>query len=177
MSSFNFNSHMQTLVQTHKMDQLKQEVHELREEVTTLRAEVERLTNLVSSLTVTQDQSPVQRKPQPLCIQPPQQQRQPLCIQLPQQLNTQNHAPRTPVDPIPMKYAELFPKLLETKLVHTKEFLPVTGKPTAWFRADLTCAFRQGTPGHDIEHCFALKKVVQKLIEADTKEIVGSLET
>jgi len=78
MSSFNLSSLMQTLAQAHKMDHLKQEVHELREEVTTLRAEVEKLTNLVSSLTV-------QRKSQPLCIQPPQQQRKPLCIQLPQQ--------------------------------------------------------------------------------------------
>jgi len=47
MSSFNLSSHMQTLAQTQKMDQLEQEVHELREEVTILRAEVEKLTNLV----------------------------------------------------------------------------------------------------------------------------------
>jgi len=52
MSSFNLSSHMQTLTQTHKMDQLEQEVHELHEEVTTLRAEVERLADLVSSLSV-----------------------------------------------------------------------------------------------------------------------------
>jgi len=63
MSSFNLSSHMQTLAQTQKMVQLEQEVHELREEVTTLRVEVERLANLVSSLTITQDQTPVQRKP------------------------------------------------------------------------------------------------------------------
>jgi len=73
---------MQTLAQTQKMDQLEQEVHELREEVTTLRAEVERLANLVSSLTITQDQPPVQRKPQPLGVRPPQRQHQPLRIQL-----------------------------------------------------------------------------------------------
>ncbi|KEH30019.1 hypothetical protein MTR_4g058030 [Medicago truncatula] len=39
MSSSKFGSHMQTLVQTGKMDRLEQEVHELRGEVTTLRAE------------------------------------------------------------------------------------------------------------------------------------------
>ncbi len=53
MSSFNFSSHMETLVQTQKMDLLEQEVHELREEVATLRAEVEKLTSLVYSLMVT----------------------------------------------------------------------------------------------------------------------------
>ena len=82
MSSFNLSSHIQTLAQTQKMDQLEQEVHELREEVTTLRAEVEKLANLVSSLTV-------QRKPQPLCMRPPQQQCQPLCIQQPRQQASQ----------------------------------------------------------------------------------------
>jgi len=106
---------MQTLAQTQKMDQLEQEVHELREEVTTLRAEVEKLTNPVSSLIV-------QQKPQPLGMWPPQQQHQPLRIQLPrqqapQQLDTRNHALRIPVDPIPMRYMDLLPELLEKKLV------------------------------------------------------------
>jgi len=156
---------MQTLTQTHKMDQLEQEVHELHEEVTTLRAEVEKLTNLVSSLTV-------QRNPQPLCMQPPQQRSQPLCIQLakqqaPQQLDTRSHAPRTPVDPIPMKYMDLLPELLEKKLVQTRAPPPVLERLPAGYMADLTCVFPQGAPGHDIEHCFAMKKVVQKLIKAD----------
>jgi len=62
---------MQTLVQTQKMDQFNQEVHELHEEVTTLRAEVEKLTNLVSLLAVKQDQPQVRQKYQPLCIQLP----------------------------------------------------------------------------------------------------------
>jgi len=42
----------------------------------------------------------------------------------------------------------------------------VLGRSPAGYRADLTCAFHQGAPGHDIEHCFALKKMVQKFIEA-----------
>ena len=56
MSSSKLGSHMQTLVQTQKMDQLEQEVHELRGEVTILRVEVEKLTSLESSLTVAQGQ-------------------------------------------------------------------------------------------------------------------------
>jgi len=156
---------MQTLAQTQKMYQLEQEVHELREEVTTFRAEVEKLTNLVSSLTV-------QRKPQPLCMRPPQQQHQPLHIQLPrqqapQQLDTWNHAPKIPVDPIPMRYMDLLPKLLEKKLVQTRVRPPVPERLPTGFKADLTCIFHQGAPGHDIEHCFALKKIVQKLIKSN----------
>ena len=154
---------MQTLAQTQKMDQLEQEVHELREEVTTLRTEVEKLTNLVSLLIV-------QQKPQPPCVRPPKRQHQPLRIQLPRQqapqhLDARNHAPGTLVDPIPMRYLDLLPKLLKKKLVQTRAPPPVPGRLPAGYRADLTCAFHQGAPGHDIEHCFALKKTVQELIE------------
>jgi len=111
MSSFHLSSHLQILAQTQKMDQLEQEVYELREEVTTLWVEMEKLTNLVSSLIV-------QQKPQPLGVRPPQRQHQPLHIQLPrqqapQQLDTQNHALGMSVDPIPMRYMDLLPKLLE----------------------------------------------------------------
>jgi len=35
-----------------------------------------------------------------------------------------------------------------------------------WYHAHRTCAFHQGAPGHDIENCFPLKEVVQKLIES-----------
>jgi hypothetical protein len=36
----------------------------------------------------------------------------------------------------------------------------------AWYRADRTCEFHQGAPGHDVEHCLALKEEVQKLIQS-----------
>jgi len=154
---------MQTLAPTQKMDQLEQEVHELREEVTVLWVEVEKLTNLVSSLIV-------QQKPQPLGMRPPQREHQSLRIQpprqqAPQQLDTWNHTPGMPVDLIPMRYMDLLPKLLEKKLVQTRVPPPVLERLPIGFKADLTCVFHQGAPGHDIEHCFALKKMVQKLIE------------
>jgi len=156
---------MQALVQTQKMDQLKQEVHELHEEVTTLQAEVEKLTNLVSSLTV-------QQKPQPKCIQPPQQQHQPLCIQLPrqqvpQQLNLQNQTPRTKSNLIPIKYAELLPTLSKRIWVQTKASPPIPKKLLARFKADLSCVFHQGAPDHDVENCYALKNDVQNLVQAN----------
>jgi len=63
-----------------------------------------------------------------------------------------------------MKYADLFPRLLERNLIHTKTPLSVPAILPAGYRANLSCAFHQGAPGHDIEQCFALQKIVQKLI-------------
>lgn len=80
------------------------------------------------------------------------------------QQQPRQQAPRTQIDPIPMKYADLFPRLLERNLAYTKAPPPMPAKLTSWYRPDLFCAFHQGAPGHDIEHCFALQKVVQKLI-------------
>jgi len=72
--------------------------------------------------------------------------------------------PRTHIDLIPMKYADLFPRLLERKLIYTKAPPLVTVKLTAWYRPDLFCAFHQGASSHDIEHYFSFQKVVQKLV-------------
>ncbi|KEH40868.1 hypothetical protein MTR_1g036650 [Medicago truncatula] len=82
----------------------------------------------------------------------------------PQFQQYQQQAPRTQINPIPMKYAELFPRLLERNLIHTKAPLSVPTIFPAGYRADLSYAFHQGAPGHDIEECFALQKIVQKLI-------------
>jgi len=78
---------------------------------------------------------------------------QPQSQQNQQQLRQQ--ALRIHIDPIPMKYADLFPRLLERKLIYTKAPLLVPIKLTARNMPDLFCAFHQGAPGHDIEHCFA----------------------
>jgi len=99
---------------------------------------------------------PIIRNVQSLGYQPRFQQ----CQQQPRQ-----QAPRTQIDPIPMSYADLFPRLLERNLVYTKAPLPVPAKLPSRYRPDLFCAFHQGAPGHDIEHYFALEKVVQKLIQ------------
>ncbi len=66
-----------------------------------------------------------------------------------------------------MTYLELLPALLQKNLVQTKPPPRVPDVLPPGYRADLTCAFHQGAPGHDIEHCFALKKIVQKLIRAN----------
>ena len=174
---------MQTLVQTGKMDQLEQEVHELRGEVTTLRTEVEKLTSLVSSWMATKDPPLVQQRPQPLC--------QPMCIkrprqqvpkrfipqnQVPQRFIPQNQAPRQLIpqnqvrkasqcDPIPMKYADLLPILLKKNLVQILAPPRVSNLLPPWYRPDQNCIFHQGAQGHDIEQCFAFRTVVQRLIQ------------
>jgi len=68
-------------------------------------------------------------------------------------------------DPIPIKYAELLPDLLKKNLVQTRPPPRVPKKLSAGYRPDLSCAFYQGAPGHDIEQCFAFRTVVQKLIQ------------
>ena len=87
--------------------------------------------------------------------------------QAPQQFNPQKHAPRTKFDPIPIKYAALLPALLEKKLVQTRMPPPVPARLPAWYRPDLFCTFHQGAPGHDIEHCNAMKNAVQNLIRTN----------
>jgi len=82
------------------------------------------------------------------------------CQQQPRQ-----QASRTQIDPIPMKYADLFPRLLKSNLVYTKAPPLMPAKLTSRYKPGLFCAFHQGTPGHDIEHCFAFQKVVQKLVQ------------
>ncbi|KEH17615.1 bZIP transcription factor [Medicago truncatula] len=54
----------------------------------------------------------------------------------------------------------------------TKDHLQVQAPPRvrdklpAWYQSDLSCAFHQGAPGHDIEHCYALKAEIHKLVQA-----------
>src|ERR1043165_8010075 len=85
-----------------------------------------------------------------------------------QQFNNQNRAPRvSQFDPIPMTYTELYPALIERNLVQTRSPPPVPEKLPWWYKADVSCPFHQGAPGHDPEHCIALKAEVQRLVRAN----------
>jgi hypothetical protein len=68
------------------------------------------------------------------------------------------------IDPIPVTYAELLPRLLRKNLVQLRAPLPVPEKLPAWYKPDQPCVFHQGIPGHSIENCYAMKNVVQRLI-------------
>jgi hypothetical protein len=63
-----------------------------------------------------------------------------------------------------MKYADLLPALLAKNFVQTRPPPPVPAILPTWYRNNLTCAFHQGAPGHDVERCYALKKAVQDLV-------------
>jgi len=112
----------------------------IREEVTTLQVELERLSTPVVSLVASQGQPQFQQRPK---CQHQQQRRQ--------------RAPRMQFDPIPMTYTELLPILLQKKLVQTRAPPWVPNELPIWYQPDLSCAFHQGAPDHDIEHCFSLK--------------------
>jgi len=64
-----------------------------------------------------------------------------------------------------MKYANLLPILLKKNLAQTRPPPQVPDVLPIWYRPDLFCAFHQGAPGHDTEHCHPLKEEVQKLLE------------
>jgi len=66
-----------------------------------------------------------------------------------------------------MTYAELLPILLQENLVKTRAPPRVPNVMAVSYQPDLSYAFHQGAPGHDIEHCLSLKTEVQKLIEAN----------
>jgi len=103
---------------------------------------------------------PQPQHPPPHPQYPPQHPQQPYQQQQPQPQSQQ-------IAPIRVKYADLLPQLLEKNLVQTKAPPPVPARLPAWYRPDLFCDFHQGAPGHDIEHCHAMKNAVQNLIRTN----------
>ncbi|XP_058782684.1 uncharacterized protein LOC131657242 [Vicia villosa] len=73
---------------------------------------------------------------------------------------------RTHFDPIPMSYTELYPTLVRKGLITTRAMPPPRNPPSIGFRPDLHCEFHQGGAGHDLEHCYALKALVQELVRS-----------
>ncbi|XP_039687954.1 uncharacterized protein [Medicago truncatula] len=94
----------------------------------------------------------VQQKPQ----QPPVQQ---------QQQQQQQHFARPTFPPIPVLYADLLPTLLQRGHCTTRQGKPPPDPLPPRFRTDLKCDFHQGALGHDVERCYALKYIVQRLID------------
>ena len=82
-----------------------------------------------------------------------------------QQGNQGYNQRRENYDPIPMSYAELLPALIQKKLVQTRP-PPAIPSPLPWYyKADQTCAFHQGAPGHSVENCYPLRNEVQRLVK------------
>ena len=65
-----------------------------------------------------------------------------------------------------MSYAELLLDLIQKKLVQTRP-PPAIPSPLPWYyKADQTCSFHQGAPGHNIKNCYSLKFEVQKMVRS-----------
>ncbi|XP_058758595.1 uncharacterized protein LOC131631841 [Vicia villosa] len=73
--------------------------------------------------------------------------------------------PQRILNPIPMPYAQLLPRLLELQLIELRE-LATPEKLPPTFDANARCEFHSGAPGHDIENCRALKQQIQDLIDS-----------
>ncbi|KAK8683070.1 hypothetical protein V6N13_039138 [Hibiscus sabdariffa] len=63
--------------------------------------------------------------------------------------------------PIPIRYEELFPKLLESRLVVPRYMAPTQPPYPPWFNPNLKCDYHAGNPGHHINDCIAFKYVVE----------------
>ncbi|KAH1247472.1 hypothetical protein GmHk_06G017373 [Glycine max] len=112
-------------------------------------------------------QYPPQQYPPQQYHQPQYPQKQQNRPQTPQQPYHSQNRQKTTFDPIPMKYADLLPALLAKNLVQVRTPPRTPDVLPPWFRHDLTCAFHQGAPGHDVENCYVLKNEVQKLVRAN----------
>jgi hypothetical protein len=106
-----------------------------------------------------QPHNPQQFHQQPYHYPPPQHQLRP-------QAQQQPRPPRNQFPPIPVLYKDLLPSLLARNLVQLKAPPRIQNPLPHWYRADRTCEFHQGAPGHDVEHCICLKEEVQKLIQS-----------
>lgn len=81
-----------------------------------------------------------------------------------------NYQPRDKLsfDPIPMKYSQLYPALIQRGLVTPRGYKTPPPNPLpAWYDPQKHCEFHEGAPGHDLDNCYALKIKVQELIKAD----------
>ncbi|KAI5424283.1 hypothetical protein KIW84_030466 [Lathyrus oleraceus] len=71
---------------------------------------------------------------------------------------------RVTFDPIPMTYAELYPSLIERKLITPRDPPAVPTNPQWWYKPELQCVYHFGAPGHDVENYYPLKTKVQDLV-------------
>ncbi|KAI5433916.1 hypothetical protein KIW84_020958 [Lathyrus oleraceus] len=81
-------------------------------------------------------------------------------------IDTSYERKRVTFDPIPMTYAELYPSLIERKLITPCHPLAVPTNPQWWYKPELHCVYHSGAPEHDVENCYPLKTKVQDLIRS-----------
>ncbi|KAI5407999.1 hypothetical protein KIW84_054015 [Lathyrus oleraceus] len=73
---------------------------------------------------------------------------------------------RVTFDPIPMTYAELYPSLIDRKLITPRDPPIVPTNPQWWYKPKLHCVYHSGAPGHDVENCYPVNTKVQDLVRS-----------
>ena len=68
--------------------------------------------------------------------------------------------PRSPIEPIPMTYAELLPRLIQHQLLARVPITPIEPPYPRWYDANVTCDYHYGVNGYSIENYLALKNQV-----------------
>ncbi|KAI5434398.1 hypothetical protein KIW84_021296 [Lathyrus oleraceus] len=63
-----------------------------------------------------------------------------------------------------MTYTELYPFLIERKLITPRDPPAIPANPQWWYKPELHCVYHFGAPGHDVENCYPLKTKVQDLV-------------
>ncbi|KAI5384100.1 hypothetical protein KIW84_071205 [Lathyrus oleraceus] len=63
-----------------------------------------------------------------------------------------------------MTYAELYPSLIERKLITPRDPPAIPTNPQWWYKPELHCVYHSGAPRHDVEKCYPLKTKVQDLV-------------
>ncbi|KAI5445735.1 hypothetical protein KIW84_013822 [Lathyrus oleraceus] len=65
-----------------------------------------------------------------------------------------------------MTYAELYPSLIDRKLITPRDPPVVPTNPQWWYKPELHYVYHSGAPGHDVENCYPLKTKVQDLVRS-----------
>ncbi|KAI5409967.1 hypothetical protein KIW84_055434 [Lathyrus oleraceus] len=63
-----------------------------------------------------------------------------------------------------MTYAELYPSLIDRKLITPRDPPAIPTNPQWWYKPELYCVYHSGAPEHDMENCYPLKTKVQDLV-------------
>ncbi|KAI5436554.1 hypothetical protein KIW84_022886 [Lathyrus oleraceus] len=82
------------------------------------------------------------------------------------QTSTSYDRKRVTFDPIPVTYAELYPSLIERKLITPHDPPVVPTNPQWWYKPELNCVYHSGAPGHDVENCYPLNTKVHDLVRS-----------
>ncbi|KAI5384954.1 hypothetical protein KIW84_071807 [Lathyrus oleraceus] len=82
------------------------------------------------------------------------------------QTSTSYERKRVTFDPIPMTYAEIYPSLIERKLITPRDPSAIPTNPQWWYKPELHCVYHSGAPGHGVENCYPLKTKVQDLVRS-----------